>query len=429
MANEAMAGVDSGSTIFRKMRKWLAPSTRAASNRSRGSWAMKLCSRNTASGSANIVCAIHTGRYGHLMMESFPAMGTVGMCTPKSSKCPVKSCRSGQQRHLQRDDLQREDGEEDERRCPGTGSRPARTRPSTRSPAGTARPGIVIMNEFTKNGTEPPRAPEPPPENARSSSCSSVNDGCVNHVHQPLLCTSVCGRIEVMNRPSVGIVHRTVMMTTIDRRHGELNEARMAADGAFLARPASGAATVMVSPMRRSSRRHAPSAAGRCCTRARGMTPMNRMTASALPRPKSNCVKICVYISLASTSVPKLPPVVVRTMSKIFRTAIRIVVSTTTRVLRIIGIVTVLNSAHAGRAVERGRLDDVAGDRLDGRGQDHHREAGLDPDHDHHEQERVERLPQQPVRRVLPAQPDARPGRAGRSAAATGRGSRRRTSR
>ncbi len=42
IAKEAIAGVDSGSTILRKMRKWLAPSTRAASNRSRGSCEMKL---------------------------------------------------------------------------------------------------------------------------------------------------------------------------------------------------------------------------------------------------------------------------------------------------------------------------------------------------------------------------------------------------
>ena len=61
IANDAIAGTDSGSTILRKIRKWLAPSTRAASNRSRGSWAMKLCSRKIASGSANIVCAIHSG--------------------------------------------------------------------------------------------------------------------------------------------------------------------------------------------------------------------------------------------------------------------------------------------------------------------------------------------------------------------------------
>ena len=56
IANEAIAGVDSGSTIERKIRRWLAPSTRAASISDSGSCAMKLCSRNTASGSENIVC-------------------------------------------------------------------------------------------------------------------------------------------------------------------------------------------------------------------------------------------------------------------------------------------------------------------------------------------------------------------------------------
>jgi len=42
--------------------------------------------------------------------------------------------------------------------------------------------------------------------------------------------------------------------------------------------------------------------------------------------------------------VPKLPFVIVRTMSKIFRTAIMIVVATTMRVPRIIGMVTLLKS-------------------------------------------------------------------------------------
>ena len=55
IANDAIAGTDSGSTILRKIRKWLAPSTRAASMRSRGNCAMKLWIRNIANGSANIV--------------------------------------------------------------------------------------------------------------------------------------------------------------------------------------------------------------------------------------------------------------------------------------------------------------------------------------------------------------------------------------
>ena len=56
IANEAIAGIDSGSTMRRKIRRWLAPSTRAASISDSGSWEMKLCSRNTASGIENIVC-------------------------------------------------------------------------------------------------------------------------------------------------------------------------------------------------------------------------------------------------------------------------------------------------------------------------------------------------------------------------------------
>ncbi len=62
MANEASAGALSGSTIDRKILKCEAPSTTAASIRSRGSWAMKLCSRKIASGSANIVWVSQTGR-------------------------------------------------------------------------------------------------------------------------------------------------------------------------------------------------------------------------------------------------------------------------------------------------------------------------------------------------------------------------------
>ena len=50
----------SGSTIWRKMREWLAPSTRAASMSSRGSSEMKLCSRNTPIGSEKHRWANHT---------------------------------------------------------------------------------------------------------------------------------------------------------------------------------------------------------------------------------------------------------------------------------------------------------------------------------------------------------------------------------
>ena len=47
--------------------------------------------------------------------------------------------------------------------------------------------------------------------------------------------------------------------------------------------------------------RHAPCAAGRCCSRPAAAPPANRITASALPRPVLNCTNDCEYISLAST--------------------------------------------------------------------------------------------------------------------------------
>ena len=59
-ANEARAGAASGRIIRRKICPCPAPSTRAASMSSLGISAMKLCRRNTASGSAKITCAIHT---------------------------------------------------------------------------------------------------------------------------------------------------------------------------------------------------------------------------------------------------------------------------------------------------------------------------------------------------------------------------------
>ena len=42
ISTEAIAGVDSGRTILRKTGKWVAPSMRAASKRSAGSWEMEL---------------------------------------------------------------------------------------------------------------------------------------------------------------------------------------------------------------------------------------------------------------------------------------------------------------------------------------------------------------------------------------------------
>ena len=58
----------------------------------------------------------------------------------------------------------------------------------------------------------------------------------------------------------------------------------------------------------------------------------------------------------------------------------------------------------------------------------HHGEAGLDPDHDDHQQEVVQRMAQEPVRRMLPAQGND-DWLSSRPEAATIRGSRRRTSR
>jgi hypothetical protein len=54
-----------------------------------------------------------------------------------------------------------------------------------------------------------------------------------------------------------------------------------------------------------------------------------------------------------------------------------------------------------GCAVDPGGLDDLVGDRLDRRGQDDHREAGLHPHHDHHQEEVVPRLELEPTDRVL----------------------------
>ena len=56
-----------------------------------------------------------------------------------------------------------------------------------------------------------------------------------------------------------------------------------------------------------------------------------------------------------------------------------------------------------GRPVDAGRLDDLVGDRLDGRRQHDHGEAHPDPDHDHHEQQVVPRLLLQPRRGLMPS--------------------------
>ncbi len=53
-----------------------------------------------------------------------------------------------------------------------------------------------------------------------------------------------------------------------------------------------------------------------------------------------------MYISLATTLVPNWPPVMVRTMSKIFRVPIEMVTMTTTSAGRMLGMVTRQNICH-----------------------------------------------------------------------------------
>src|SRR5262249_48668167 len=71
-----------------------------------------------------------------------------------------------------------------------------------------------------------------------------------------------------------------------------------------------------------------------------GSTATKRMTASAEPRPGLNWTNDWEDLSLASTLLPKLPPVIVRTMSNTFSVVIMTVVSTTISVFLIIGTVT-----------------------------------------------------------------------------------------
>src|SRR6476619_2182406 len=71
-----------------------------------------------------------------------------------------------------------------------------------------------------------------------------------------------------------------------------------------------------------------------------GMTEMNRITASAEPRPESELPKALVNIWLAMTSVPKLPLVVTLTMSNTFMTTTTRVVTTTPMVGAIWGTTT-----------------------------------------------------------------------------------------
>src|SRR5450631_1051509 len=74
-----------------------------------------------------------------------------------------------------------------------------------------------------------------------------------------------------------------------------------------------------------------------------GMTAMKRITASALPRLTWAVTNMSAYIWRASTSVSKFPLLMVNTMSNTFSVVIITVVSTTTIVLRIIGIWMVRN--------------------------------------------------------------------------------------
>ncbi|MNI96283.1 hypothetical protein D3C73_1546920 [compost metagenome] len=57
MPIEASAGTDSGRISRLKIVKWLAPSIKADSNKSFGSWLMKLYIKYVTSGRPNAVCA------------------------------------------------------------------------------------------------------------------------------------------------------------------------------------------------------------------------------------------------------------------------------------------------------------------------------------------------------------------------------------
>ena len=124
MPNEAIAGIDSGSTIVRKIRRWLAPSTRAASISDSGSCAMKLCSRNTASGSENIVCDSQISASVPLEAEARDDRDDADV------RAAVEELLQRHERHLQRHDLQREDREEDEVAAPERAPTRARRPPS-----------------------------------------------------------------------------------------------------------------------------------------------------------------------------------------------------------------------------------------------------------------------------------------------------------
>src|SRR5690606_21744424 len=77
-----------------------------------------------------------------------------------------------------------------------------------------------------------------------------------------------------------------------------------------------------------------------------GTTSRKMNTAMAEPRPLLPKVNDWSYMRFASTWVSNFAPVIVRVMSKIFRVAIEIVVSTTTSEGRMLGIVIRQNSCH-----------------------------------------------------------------------------------
>ena len=167
---------------------------------------MKLCSRKIASGSAKIVCAIHT-------VQNAPP----GVSAPGSAAAERQVARELQQRdqrHLERHDLQREDREEQRRRGPGTSSRQR-----------VGRHGGEEDRDERRRDRDDERVDEVRREaDAAAAAGQHVlvvvqrEAGFVNNVHQPLV-VDVCssGRNEVMNRPNVGMVQRTVMMTPRSR--------------------------------------------------------------------------------------------------------------------------------------------------------------------------------------------------------------------
>ena len=88
-------------------------------------------------------------------------------------------------------------------------------------------------------------------------------------------------------------------------------------------------------------------------------------------------------------------------MSKIFRTTIAIVVVDTVMIEPLMmGTITLQEELTLGRAVEPGGLDDLRRDALDGRRQDDHREAGLEPDEDQDQRVGVDRLVLDPADRI-----------------------------